>query len=1038
MLHIVTKTFISARKALCSGAALQALALLGAGTGMVAVAAPVAAQDYTTGSITGSVVSSDSATIAGAQVTLHSQSQGQTRTLTASNNGSFNAVGLTPGVYDVTVHADGFKDYADTLTIVAAQDNRVTLTLLSTSASAAADVVVTGTRIRQDFTKTATGLNLDVPSLASRVPVARNLTALILLAPGTIQGATGFGNVASIGGSSVAENAYYINGLNITNPDTYVGSTRVPFDFYKSVDIQTGGYAAEFGRATGGVINATTKSGTNDAFMAIHGNFLPSLESGQSNTGVPTKPNNVGKLARDFNESITVEAGGALIRDHLFVYGLFQPQSVVTDRASATGLYYEQDVSTTPFYGGKVDAYLTPTQHLEFTFFDTTATTYINRFAFTPNATFTGGAVGKGQGTSVQQTGGFNWVGRYTGNVTDFFQISGAYGVNKDSGNAGPADVTSYYVEDRRTATVNGVTSVISNQTFLSNRIDNTKRRFYRVDGDLRFEALGQHHIRFGLDNEDLSMDKRTQLVGGIPLYYSYRNAGIVLTYERLGGQVSARDRAFYLQDSWTPLTGLTLNIGVRDDEFNQKNLSGERYLDFKGNFAARAGFVYTPGGDSKFSFKGNYGRYFIPPAMNLGFRGKDDYFQEYFSYPAGFTAANFPTVPGTGLPAINFGPARTNVSGFNSACPNNISSAPGMPVNGNNTCVVYGSNLQDPAYAKVATTARATYEDEAILGVRFQATPRISVGLTGIYRSLGRVSEDTDFSQQLLDYYKCGAAGQTGTAAQCARYSLRNTYYIWNPGSSVTLVDWVDPAKKVTLTNLPFPSGKRTYESIALDWNRSDDGVWNLGGSFTVSRSVGNYEGTVGSAVGNGVQVDAGSGVAFDYPGLAQNSYGILPNDHTFVLKLFGGLHLTHNLYLGGGLLVQSPMHGSCEGYNPNDPDAFGYGSISYFCAVGALSDGNYTQTAPAPEGTGWKTDWLKQLDIKISYTLPESWRLGKGLTLRADILNVFNSQAVINRNPEHENDSDGTYFTPNPAYRTPSAFQAPRYVRLGFDLSF
>jgi outer membrane receptor protein involved in Fe transport len=47
----------------------------------------------------------------------------------------------------------------------------------------------------------------------------------------------------------------------------------VPFDFYKSIEVKTGGYPAEFGRATGGVINAVTKSGSNDFKFAVHGNF---------------------------------------------------------------------------------------------------------------------------------------------------------------------------------------------------------------------------------------------------------------------------------------------------------------------------------------------------------------------------------------------------------------------------------------------------------------------------------------------------------------------------------------------------------------------------------------------------------------------------------------------------------------------------------------------------------------------------------------------------------------------------------------------
>ena len=113
-------------------------------------------------------------------------------------------------------------------------------------------------------------------------PIGHDITSITLLAPTTSLGVSGFRSangedVPSIGGGSVAENAYYINGLNITNPDTYVGSARVPFYFYKTVDVQTGGYPAEFGRATGGVINATTKSGTNDPFIALHVDWEPTV-----------------------------------------------------------------------------------------------------------------------------------------------------------------------------------------------------------------------------------------------------------------------------------------------------------------------------------------------------------------------------------------------------------------------------------------------------------------------------------------------------------------------------------------------------------------------------------------------------------------------------------------------------------------------------------------------------------------------------------------------------------------------------------------
>src|SRR5690606_27792401 len=122
---------------------------------------------------------------------------------------------------------------------------------------------------------TGTGINVDVAELVKTVPLSRDLTSVALLAPGTSRGDTAFGNLASIGGASVAENAYYVNGLNITNFDNYLGAANVPFDFYRTIEVKSGGYPAEFGRATGGIINTTTKAGSNEFFAAAHVNWSP-------------------------------------------------------------------------------------------------------------------------------------------------------------------------------------------------------------------------------------------------------------------------------------------------------------------------------------------------------------------------------------------------------------------------------------------------------------------------------------------------------------------------------------------------------------------------------------------------------------------------------------------------------------------------------------------------------------------------------------------------------------------------------------------
>ena len=1047
-------------------AALQALALLGAGLPVAFIAAaPAAAQDYTSGAVLGTVNSSTGAPVAGAAVRLRSLAQNQVQNFVTDGTGAFSAAGLTPGQYELTVTAPGHQTFTGIIDVTAAQSSRVTVDLGAEAAAGAdtgpagGDIVVTG-RVRQANTQGTTGLAVDVPAITSNIAVPRSVTGVTLLAPTTTRGVPGFGDVASIGGGSVAENAYFINGLNITDPDTYVGSSRVPFDFYKTIDVQTGGYPAEFGRATGGVINATTKQGTNVPFVGLHLNWQPAaLQGHRPNIGVADSPQDIGNESETERKSAILEAGGAIIQDHLFVYGLIEGQRNKFESASGSSHTFSRTIDNDPFWGVKVDGYITPTQHAEFTIFDTRSRARQNIYDYTPNDNFTGGTVGDLASFRFNELGGLNWVGRYTGNLTDWITLSAAYGISKDRGNLIPSDPNANLVTDRRTATTGGVATTISQQKFASNNIRETKRRFYRGDADVRFTAMGNHHVRMGFDNEDVSEIKTTRRNGVVPVNYSYSNSGITLTYVALGGNISGTNTAYYIQDSWSDLVeGLTLNVGLRNDFFKQYNLSGERYANLKNNWGPRLGFTYTPPAAEQFRIFGNYGRYFIPPALNLGFRGRDLFFQEAFTYPTGYTADTFPVDPVTGLPLVNLGPARTDLTdfGFSSACPVDISAAPGNPINGSNTCAIFGAGVQDPALAKLAPGTKATYEDEFILGGRYRQSNLLSFGVHGIYRKLGNVSEDTDFAPQLAAKF-CGVPEDVYTdpafdvstspdPTRCGFYRSNSAYYIWNPGSSeITLNDWVSAIDgqvvPVTLTGLQFPKMKRTYKALVFDFNRADDGRWLAGGSVTWSKLKGNTEGTVKSNAGNTAQFDAGSTTDMDYLGLADYSYGRLENDHRWAFKLFGAYHFTEMFTLGANIFVQSPSHGSCQAIHPTDAHAAAYGSNSFYCPTGAVDEnGDYVENAPSPRGTGWKSNWLKQVDLSARVKIPYGDGDYRRVVLRADVFNVFNSKAVISRFSESESDNGtnpGT-FQPEPTFLLPSAYQTPRIVRLGLDILF
>ncbi|MEO6224480.1 MAG: carboxypeptidase regulatory-like domain-containing protein, partial [Sphingomicrobium sp.] len=494
-----------------ASAAMQTIALLGVGATAFIAAAPAAAQDYTSGALVGSVHSAAGAPVAGATVTLRSIAQGQVRNLVTGASGTFNAAGLTPGDYTINIAAGGYNTHAGTISIVASQTNSVDVGL-ETAASGNA-IVVTGSRLRQSVTQGTTGANINVVKVNEQLPIGHDITDITLLAPTTLRGVSGFATAAgdsvpSVGGGSVAENAYYVNGLNITNPDTYVGGSRVPFYLYQNVDVQTGGYPAEFGRATGGVINATTKSGSNIPFVALHLDWEPNfLRSHSPNRGNPDSPTDIGRLRSIENRSATLEAGGAVVPDHLFVYGLLQANRNTDKAAYPNAGQYEIQKDNDPFYAFKIDGYITPTQHAEFTYFDTRSKINIFDYDFEANDAYTDGTIGTKGLAAVQEAGGVNWIARYTGNITDWLTASAAYGLSKDKGSNQPADNTSYYVIDRRTVTTGGNAKAVG-QPFATQDILNTRRRFYRGDMDARFTFGGTHHVRFGFDHEDLSENK--------------------------------------------------------------------------------------------------------------------------------------------------------------------------------------------------------------------------------------------------------------------------------------------------------------------------------------------------------------------------------------------------------------------------------------------------------------------------------------------------------------------------------------------------
>lgn len=1009
----MTKSTTIKRALLRSSSAFQALALLGAGVAASTImAAPAAAQDYTNITASGRVQGTNGSGLAGATVTMTSDDQGFSRVATTDSSGSFRIPQIPAGTYTFSVSADGYDTYTESGIALSqnSSGNQFTLAAAGTAEATGDDIVVTAGRVQvADFDRTTTGAVISIGELQSRVPVQRSLRDVVLLAPGTTQGGSAangaFANQAQVSGSSFTENAYYVNGLNITEFRQGFLPVAIPFDFYETIEVKTGGFQAEFGRATGGVINAITKSGSNEYHAGVLVNWEPNFLTGDAPNSYTA--DNDG----DYNERIDAvfTASGPIIKDRLFIFGIYNARSVESENGTRSAAVAANNRSTrqytnSPFYGGKLDGIITDGHRVELTYFNSTGETDNVTRLYNSDTNERRGFVSRTTGLS----GGENYVGRYTGTFAPWITVSGAYGVNKNRTATLPANTTLERVTDIRTGTAaeiaNGSGSIVTNDD---------KRTFYRADVDLYFKALGSHHVRFGYDREDLDATQISATIGrgasqlftagadditGLPVGTQYVATRTFLN----GGTFNTKNEAFYIQDSWS-LFGdrLNLQLGIRNDRFVNSDAAGVPFYESGDQWGPRLGFTLDPFGTGATKVYGSFGRYFVPLAANTNIRGagsETDYTR--YSVLAGLNPDNTPIF---GAPILGVANSR--------ACPDT----------GTANCVITSNGeITDPT-AFIAQGLKPQSLDEYIIGVEQRLGSRWRFGLNYTYRTLGNVLEDVAIDQAAIAY----CVGQGFDEDECGDiYGGFSQYVLVNPGEDASiqllgLPDGTTPVVDFTAAELGYPKAERYYHAVTITADREFDGVWSLSGSYTWSSLRGNYEGGAKSDVG---QADTGATQDFDQPGLTIGSYGFLPGHRRHSFKLYGSYQPFEWLSVGANALVQSPKKFGCIGVVPGsvDPFASQYGAAGNFCG------GQIVQ-----RGTAFESDWRKELNLTAQVKVPSDTI---DASLRFDVFNVFNSKSALDFDEFGEDDGANV----NPNYRQPLVFQAPRAARIQLRIGF
>ncbi len=239
----------------------------------------------------------------------------------------------------------------------------VEVTLQPAGATAVVEVTDTaGATV--DTTSTTRGSNVSTDQF-SNFPTSRTVQGLYSIAPTVVRSglrdASGRERDPSVGGSSGPENNYILDGVNTTDPAFGGSGANIPFEFVQEVEIKTGGYGAEYGRATGGIFNVITKSGTNEFHGDVYGYFTTKSLVRETKNFPFT-----GSAPNGFSEQdIGGDIGGPIVKDKLWFFGAFNPQRrnnfylTQTLRASA------ENKVRTPFYAGKLTWGLTPESHVQ-------------------------------------------------------------------------------------------------------------------------------------------------------------------------------------------------------------------------------------------------------------------------------------------------------------------------------------------------------------------------------------------------------------------------------------------------------------------------------------------------------------------------------------------------------------------------------------------------------------------------------------------------------------------------------------------------
>ncbi|WP_448548125.1 TonB-dependent receptor [Thalassotalea fusca] len=973
------------------------------------LAVPAIAATNTAGSIFGNAQ-------AGSQITYKNKNTGVTRTIKVDEQGRFSVGSVPTGSYivtDATGETREVKVYLGKGTEVGFGDTEI--------------IMVSGSRTNMIDTSSVETTHVFDADEVAKLPLPRNSVSVALLTPGAIQGGSNFGrNLPSFGGSSIAENGYYIDGMDVTNLRSLLQFADLPQDAIAQTQVKSGGYGVEYGRSIGGIVNIVTKSGSNewkfggsvyytpDAFRASDKNSIHNKLDGSSEINTFNSEDETDNL--EYN----VYASGPIIEDKLFFFINAEGQDYERNN-------YSRDTSSrsktdTPNYLAKLDWYVTEDHLLRFTHINN-ETEYDRVNYNNADGDEWVGKHGDVASAYTYQEGGDINILSYTGYLTDDFTLNLMYGELKheylEVPNL-PGDDCAYAWDTTNGVGWGGRTAIgcwnAPVQSTVTDQVDNTdERTSFKIDGEY---VLGDHTLRFGYNSEEYDSTSPGVKYSG-DIYYRYitahENNGCrvngtslpcgtetvrVRRYNTQTATFAVENTAWYVEDSWQATDDLMFYGGLRGETFTNKDGNGDIFLESDNLIAPRIGFAWDIDGDATKKLSATIGRYYLPVASNTNIRAtrEERFFEDFHFVSGGWNADGSPIGLGD-----KFGNSTVDVQ---------------IP----NPEIIADHNLEPMHQDEIIVSYEQQVNDDWTLTAKF----------------MGRTVQDG------MDDF-CANDGFTRWAADNGYdnfdpHSLAGCIIV-NPGNDITISMDLENDGNLTKVTTPasyhgLPEYKRHYVGLKLIADKAFTDNWSGNFSYTISRTFGNVEGYVNSSL---AQEDAGATQDFDHGNFMHGAYGELPTDRTHQFKANGYYQINDEWLVSLNFSATSGIPLSCQGYVSLDGMMEGDGSSSYdhgnfrrysassfYCNDGS---GNQVLTNRGDEG---RSNWLFNTDVGFSYT-PE-W--AEGLRLTATVNNVFNTQRPEDINQQKDLARGNPEV--NPDFLVPTSYQSGRYLRLSAHYNF